>query len=213
MSKQNRIILASCILALLVALPLVAIGIRKSHDQEISKNVEQPKADQPLTIVMPESYWVIGPFGPDRSNSYEPELQADPSLPCKTPAGDELRWVVRSIIPKYNCLDFRKALNQKNTDDMAAYALVYVRSPKEQPGKMLLGSDDTITVWLNGKLVHDNPMLRTGKEDQDEVPVIWPQGWNTVLIKVGNGKNDHLMFAKFLAPEQLFANTSTKVSP
>jgi hypothetical protein len=213
MSKQNRIILACCVLALLVAVPLVAFAIRKSHVDESPIGAEAAKQNQPLTMLMPETYWVIGPFGPGHSNSYEPERKADPALPCHTPDGEELHWVAKAIIPGANCLDFRKALLQPNTDDMAAYALVYAHSLSEQTGKMLLGSDDTITVWLNGVMVHDNPAFRLGKADQDQVPVVWRQGWNTVLFKVGNGKNDHLLFAKFLAPEPLRAGMSNKDLP
>ena len=206
MSKKTRIILVGLLLAILVALPLIALGFRKNRVEEVPKDI--PKEELVQTMVIPQSYWVIGPFGPGLSKNYEPEQQADPALPCKTPSGEELHWQVKSITPNYNGLDFRKAFNKKNTDDTAAYALVYVHSPKEQSGKMLLGSDDTITVWLNGRLVHDNPKLRTGKEDQDQVDVVWPEGWNTMLIKVGNAKNDHLFFAKLLAPAQLRAGTS-----
>ena len=42
-----------------------------------------------------------------------------------------------------------------NDDDRAAYASAVVESPTERKAQMVVGSDDTLTVWLNGKQVYD----------------------------------------------------------
>jgi hypothetical protein len=216
MTRTQKIVLAVGVvgIGLLVFLPLVGLAILvTSHKTP----VEAPKPDKDAVPqadwveIVPQSYWVIGPFGPGLNMAYEPEQQADPAKPCKTPAGEERDWVVRSIIPGAHCLDFRKALGLKNTDDTGAYALVYVHSAKEQPGELLLGSDDTITVWLNGAKVHDNPRLRMGVPDDDSVNVKWKQGCNTLLIKVGNGTGDHLFFAKLRSPSRLTPSTSKEL--
>jgi len=51
-------------------------------------------------------------------------------------------------------------------------------------GLLLLGSDDGIKVWLNGKLVHSNNTLRGMSPAQDIVQVNLKAGWNSVLVKV-----------------------------
>ena len=210
--KLKTILAVSGGLVVLVVVSSCLIGMelyprKKQENEKTSDPLEAIPPSQWVEVV-PESYWVIGPFGPGLNQVYEPEQHADPSEPCKTPAGRALKWVVKPILEGgVQCLDFRKAFGIANTDDTAAYALTYVHSLKDQPGELLLGSDDTITVWLNGLKVHENLELRLGKPDDDDVPVRWKEGWNTLLIKVGNGSGDHLFFAKLRGPVALHANT------
>ena len=49
---------------------------------------------------------------------------------------------------------------------------------------MYAGSDDAVKVWLNGKLVHDNPVDRGAKDYQDDFPVTLKKGKNTLLVAV-----------------------------
>jgi hypothetical protein len=181
---------------LLLLLALVGVGIWRYQRQS-------PQ----WTEIIPESYWVIGPFGPGMHRAYEPEQHAEPTQTCKTPAGEELHWDLKSVIPRVKCLDFRKAFKQ-DTKDSVGYALVYIHSSTAGAGEMLVGSDDTITVWVNGQQIHQNAKLRPGVPDEDRAPVAWEQGWNKVLIKVGNGTGDHLFFAKCRGESALRASTS-----
>jgi len=178
---------------LLFVAPIIAIAVKKGW-----------VADAERHTIIPRWYWVTGPFGPDLAKAYEPENNPDPAKVYRNEAGEELKWKAIPVVNKVWCLDFKKLFKANNA---VGYALVYVFSPKEQAGVMLLGSDDTITVWLNGEEVHDFPELRPGQPDQDRVPVRWRQGKNTVLIKVGNSKGDHLFFAKFVG-EEIRASTN-----
>jgi hypothetical protein len=208
--KSMIAIAGVALLALLLTAVIVFVLIRQHFGApavnpnipEIPDVVAEPKE------IIPESYWVIGPFGPGLHNAFEPEKEPDPNKSCATPSGEELKWTVKSVIPGVKCLDFRKALQKPKTDDTACYALIYVHSAKNQLGEMLLGSDDTITVWLNGRQIHQSTKLRPGYPDQDQVYMTWQKDWNTVLIKVGNGTGDHLFFAKFRATADLRASTT-----
>ena len=40
-------------------------------------------------------------------------------------------------------------------DDRTAYAYAEVTSPAERKTQMVVGSDDTLTVWVNGKQVYN----------------------------------------------------------
>lgn len=210
--NQKTFIVLAVSLAIFTPLLLMAIGILV-YVRRTRESLPQPKGDEDTpqanwVELIPKSYWVIGPFGPGLDKAYEPEQMPDPTKPCQTPAGNELQWVVKPVIPGALCLDFRKALAQTKTDNAAAYALVYVHSPKDQAGELLLGSDDTITVWLNGAQVHENRRLRTGVPDDDKAPVTWKQGRNSLLIKVGNATGDHLFFAKLRSPSEMRATTT-----
>jgi hypothetical protein len=71
-------------------------------------------------------------------------------------------------------------------DYAAAYMVANVKSPKALKGcQLLLGSDDYIRVWVNGKVVYTyTDALRGATPDEDTVKgVDLKEGWNTILIK------------------------------
>jgi len=73
-----------------------------------------------------------------------------------------------------------------DSDDTAACLRSRVWSPRTQPARMELGSDDAVKVWLNGALVHANFLSRSMSPRQDRVMVTLEEGWNTLQAKVVN---------------------------
>jgi len=53
---------------------------------------------------------------------------------------------------------------------------------------MLVGSDDAVKVWLNGVLVHNNPISRGSSDYQDRFLVTLKEGKNVLLIAVYEGR-------------------------
>ena len=70
--------------------------------------------------------------------------------------------------------------------DHVVYGSVTLNSPRKQETMMLVGSDDEVKVWLNGELVHYNPVLRGAGDFQDAFPVTLKQGANVLLVAVDN---------------------------
>jgi hypothetical protein len=71
-------------------------------------------------------------------------------------------------------------------DHAAAYAVAWLDCPEDlTDAKMLVGSDDYIKVWINGKLVHTYKTERRGSDwDQDSVRGIeLKKGLNRVVVK------------------------------
>ena len=66
------------------------------------------------------------------------------------------------------------------------YGSVTLESPREQDTKMLVGSNDEVKVWLNGEVVHYNPVIRGAGDFQDAFPVTLKQGPNVLLVAVDN---------------------------
>ncbi len=66
------------------------------------------------------------------------------------------------------------------------YGSVTLNSSKKQETTMLVGSDDAVKVWLNGKLVHYNPITRGAGDFQDAFPVTLKAGVNVLLVAVDN---------------------------
>ena len=70
--------------------------------------------------------------------------------------------------------------------DHVVYGSVTLESPREQETTMLAGSDDEVKIWLNGEVVHYNPVTRGAGDFQDAFPVTLKQGTNALLVAVDN---------------------------
>ena len=70
--------------------------------------------------------------------------------------------------------------------DHVVYGSVTLNSPRKQETTMLAGSDDEVKVWLNGELVHYNPVLRGAGDFQDSFSVTLKKGPNVLLVAVCN---------------------------
>ena len=88
-------------------------------------------------------------------------------------------------------------LGEGDIDDHVAYGLITLNSPREQVTTMLVGSDDAVKVWLNGVLVHDNPIDRAADDFQNSFPVILQQGKNILLVAVYERAGDWSGFFGF----------------
>ena len=71
--------------------------------------------------------------------------------------------------------------------DHVVYGSVTLESPRKQETTMLVGSDDEVKVWLNGAVVHYNPVIRGAGDYQDAFPVTLKKGTNVLLVAVSNG--------------------------
>ena len=89
-------------------------------------------------------------------------------------------------------------------NDVTSYALITLVSEEDMEGVMLgVSSDDSVKVWLNGEVVHNNPVNRgRGGADsfQDTVAVNLVKGDNLLMIKVSERGGGWGMYAGINAP-------------
>ena len=105
----------------------------------------------------------------------------------KEPARDALAglaWKEHRAEPKDGFVDLVKLLS--GASDVSAYAQAEVRSATDREAAMAVGSDDSVSVWVNGEPVHDFPDNRAWSADQDRIRVKLRAGANTILLLVGN---------------------------
>ena len=76
-------------------------------------------------------------------------------------------------------------LYSPNTD-VVAYGYAEIDSTTARDTQLLVGSDDTITIWVNGKMVHETHGDRSWNYDADKVPVHLDKGVNKLLVRCGN---------------------------
>ena len=92
------------------------------------------------------------------------------------------------------CLN-RIGMVARYVDDHSSYALFTFKSDTALNGAtMHVGSDDAIKVWLNGEVVHTNPVNRGASGFQEAFPVDLIAGDNLLMVKVSERSGGWSMF-------------------
>jgi len=69
-------------------------------------------------------------------------------------------------------------------DFVRAYALTWVYSPESRQVLFRVGSDDGVTLWVNGNIMMDNLESQPARVDDDIVRGQLNKGWNSILLKI-----------------------------
>ena len=114
------------------------------------------------------------------------------------PVGN-LVWTLGEIAPtgsnNVNELVNRIGLATGDVDDHSIYGLITLESATNQSDvTMRVGSNDAIKVWLNGAVVHKNPIDRAAEDFQDAFTVDLVAGDNLLLVKVSEFIDDWALF-------------------
>ena len=91
------------------------------------------------------------------------------------------------------CLN-RIGMSAGNVDHHSSYALFTLESDIPENVTMHAGSDDAIKVWLNGEVVHNNPVDRGSSGFQEAFPVDLIAGDNLLMVKVSERSGGWSMF-------------------
>jgi hypothetical protein len=83
-----------------------------------------------------------------------------------------------------------------------AYAAVNVEAARDCEGLLLLGSDDGVTAWLDGKEIHRNPAERGVKIDEDKVPVKLSAGKHSLVLRIDQGGGGWGFCARFAEKDE-----------
>ena len=110
-----------------------------------------------------------------------------------------LEWTLGEISASggnnINDLVNKIGLGRGDINDHSSYALITLESDRYQPGvAMRVGSDDSVKVWLNGRVVHTNPINRGAGDFQDTFRVDLDKGDNLLLVKVSERGGGWSMF-------------------
>ena len=114
----------------------------------------------------------------------------------------ELQWTRGQILAEIDCLFWRWGCYSDNVNNVinrigssndsglnhhSAYALINIVSPRERKNVLMgVGSDDSVKVWLHGKVVHVHNVDRGTTGIQDLFRVNLKAGDNLLLVKVSD---------------------------
>jgi putative heme-binding domain-containing protein len=129
------------------------------------------------------SWRLIGPF-PRDGKEHPPQTEQKFDAVYKG-ADKDVKWQTITADAKQHGrvnLEARLRPNQQ----VVAYAYAEIESATARDATLLVGSDDTITIWLNDKKVHDFQGDRGWDYNQEKVNVHLEKGKNRLLIACGN---------------------------
>ncbi|QDU70495.1 glycoside hydrolase family 31 protein [Mucisphaera calidilacus] len=177
-------------------------------DSRVTLSVEGPggwnTSGEAVLVRSPQ--WIIaGPFPAESKSAafaatHPPQWEPSASARFATPDGP-VRWerVDPLIIAATNGLDFSALLGERH--NTAAYAQAFVHSDRERLVELRLGSDDTLTVWVNGENVFAESFDRPALPDQNILPVQLREGVNRIVIKVAQGQGGWGLVARITATD------------
>jgi putative heme-binding domain-containing protein len=127
--------------------------------------------------VAPLRDWtIVGPF--PRRGAPDPAGRAPSEL-----VADGVRVVEHRSEAEHGFVDLEKALVARQ--DLAALCRAELWSTRARRARVVLGSDDDVRAWLNGREVHDNPVDRGWSHDADQFEVDLVAGRNELWLRVG----------------------------
>lgn len=174
-------------------------------DFSVVAGKDVPLATASAAFALPGRWAIVGPFpaGTRQAHTtrFAPEFSLSPDVAFETGEGKTVRWqqLPTGHFARNGGIDFAEAVGHR--DQAAAYAMTRLRSDREQPVELRFGSDDTLKVWLNGKLVHSVETYREAKPDQEIVKATLQAGENTLLVKVGQDVNGWRLMYRATGPD------------
>lgn len=86
-------------------------------------------------------------------------------------------------------------------NNCCAYVKTRIWSDQSRPARLEIGSDDGLKVWLNGKVVHANNVMRGLRVGEDQFTVTLDKGWNTLMLKITQGGGDWQYSCRIRSPQ------------
>ncbi|HEV3165240.1 MAG TPA: hypothetical protein VGZ22_14535 [Isosphaeraceae bacterium] len=151
------------------------------------------------------TWHVVGPFPLHDQLPLPASEPADLGAHYKGRSEVDAAWKPATPANSQGMIDLGKIFSRN--DNQAAFGYAEPSSPTSGMGQLVIGSDDTLTVWLNGQQVYNFDGGRSFRPDQARVDVPLIEGKNRILIKCGN-MGGEWQFAVALA-----APTSSKFDP
>jgi uncharacterized membrane protein len=104
-------------------------------------------------------------------------------------------WTVIGLPASTKLLDIK--LGEPNGSEFRTrYVRAVVTANKPSQARLYLGSDDGVTVWLNGALVHEHIAPRPARLGDDRLPISLSTGKNVFLFRVNNINGNWQLLAK-----------------
>ena len=172
----------------------LADAIETLRQQAPSPAALESKPDEPRPVA---AWRIIGAFAIDAPRPFATDKPVDLAARYPDLKGQPAAWRPSAPVDSQGTIDLGQIYGR--TDRLAAFGYSEISSSAARSARMLIGSDDTLTVWLNGKTVYDYRSSRSFNPATDRVDVSLLQGINRIVIKCGN-TNGEWKFSLAMTP-------------
>jgi putative membrane-bound dehydrogenase-like protein len=172
-----------------------AVGLLRDQaapklDQLAARNELSPSIIPELKLIFeglkPITGWkVAGPFATKSTPEIPADQSIDTSASLEGPDGERITWKPVTPADGRGKIDLGKIYRRDG--GLTAYGYAEISSAMDRKAIMAVGSDDTLTVWVNGKQVYDSQENRGFNHEQSRFEVSLVKGTNRVLVRCGNG--------------------------
>jgi hypothetical protein len=156
----------------------------------LTQTVEAANAYQHPNTVQWGPWYLAGPFpnpdGKGFSTVYPPEAGVDMAATYEGIGGAKVQWQRKDAFVAGRTNDLLPHV-QPNTN-VTAYLTRSISCPEATQVNVLLGSDDTLTIWLNGTQLLAKNVARACQLGDDQVTLPLRKGENRLLLKVCQGQ-------------------------
>jgi hypothetical protein len=203
---RTRTTVTTALAAVVALLPLTSGAQPKGAAGQYVKKGNRPDTARATlaSFKLPNldgKWYYAGPFdNTDRAGfdfAYPPEKTVDLKATYTGKGDAKVAWKEFTGFRTGTVVDLQKLFPDVRTD-----AVVYLyhafESPRAFKWPLSFGSDDTLSVFINGKRVHHEPHVRAAAPDQDRVEVDVKEGTNELLVKVCQEAGEWQVYA---APE------------
>lgn len=112
----------------------------------------------------------------------ESAVQPKDGMAITRPDGSTVTWKACEVTTDY--INFTPLFGGKPQMNTIAYAYTTINRPQAGKAYLAAASDDGISIWLNGKLIHRRIMTRGMFPDNDLIQIDFQAGENHILVKV-----------------------------
>ncbi len=149
--------------------------------EQVRQQAEPLASSSELTSLT--KWRVVGPLPMDLVPPFDVNKPVDFKAPLMGGANKAVLW--REVTgDNQGIVNLGQIYSQENA--ISAFGLTEIVVPVAGRSKLAIGSDDTLTIWLNGKQVYKFSGGRSHSIKQDQVEVELASGLNQVVIHCGN---------------------------
>ena len=127
------------------------------------------------------------------SNGAVTELEiATEGAKVGSPVGNGV-WTVAKLsssVGNINDMVNATSLEISDTNHHIAYGSIVLGSPKDQKVNMLIGTSESVKIWLNGELIHNHPTGGSIDGYTGFLPVTLQKGANVLLVAIYERRED-----------------------
>jgi len=160
----------------------LADALENLRQQAPNPTTSVSKPDEPRPLA---SWRVIGPFPAGDKPPFATDVPVNLGLKHDNREKKPSSWQAVKPVNDKGAIDLA-AIYSTRDKGIAAFGYAEIHSTSARQARMLIGSNDTFTCWVNGKQVYDSQVSRSWSPDHARIEVPLEGGINRILVKCGN---------------------------